>query len=358
MENQNREAAFELGAAEAAEYVNNVWKSRFKRSNIGGKDVDYLVRNFNLDKNLYAKAKKGDKEAQDGLWKQFRSRYIVRQAYRGMFQTQFQYSRSARNFMDLDSKTHWLTLFQHYPRSLASTVAWAMSDAKNLYEVGGLKALGRTLSSKSGFAINHRTQHVLTLGMISGLRQLVRVNKGFVLLNVLSHPIGEMLADLVDYFTDDSDMGRERKLESAVSGYDQPIRRITGPMFGELMDVLSLMIVKNGIDDGTLNEWLGSQVGSTAAGLAGFKLNEEALTEYGRREYSNAWDITREHILWDSFAIKDKATNLIGAINSSDWPGFGTAAARSVGIRPDWEVIKDKKNKKKIDRSKEYRGTP
>jgi hypothetical protein len=212
-ENANRKEAFELGAAEAAHFVNQKWRDQFMQ----GKWTKFLETNYSLDPALIKAAREGGEVEKAALFKQFKNRYIMRMGYRSMFQTQFQYSESARNYMDLNAKTSWITMFQHYPRSLTSTILWAMNDVKSLYQVGGLKALRGEITSKKfgedrdGFggrvkdtlAVNHRLNHMLTLGGIATIRQLIRAGTGFTLFNILSLPLGNILSDLYSYWVDD-----------------------------------------------------------------------------------------------------------------------------------------------------------
>lgn len=375
-ENDNRKEAFMMGAAEGAEFIESKWKDRFLQGDI----PQYLVENFQLDMNKVNAARnaKGDniQPARLELYKHLRNRYIMRQGYRSMFQTQFQYSESARNFMDLNAKTSWITMFQHYPRSLASTIMWAMHDVKSLYDVGGLKALkgeitarkygdskeGLMTNIRDNLTVNHRLNHVLTLGGMSVLRHMIRMGTGFTMFNILSHPLAEIMQDLYSYFVDDEPTSKSDKAWELLYGRNQPIRRITGPLVSTALDVASvpakeflqamdgvgMAAIEVGIRDGSLVQFL-----SDALGTVGVRPTEQALTDRGRKDYNSAMDVAKDYAL-HSFAMYGKGTRWVNALVSKNPHEITLESAKMIGIRPDWKVINQERDDRKAAEAREF----
>ena len=376
-ENANRKEAFELSAAEAAHFVQGKWRNRFSQ----GKFTDFLVEHYDLNLDLVAKARSTKdsperSEARSKLFSEFQSNYIIRQGMRGVFQTQFQYSESARNFMDLNPKTSWITMFQHYPRSLASTVLWAMHDVKSLYKTGGLSALkgdiskrkygddrtGRIGQLREKTAINHRLNHVLTLGGISVLREAVRMMTGFAAFNVLQHPLKEIMEDLYAYFADDEPRSKENKAWEMLYGRNQPVRRFTGPLVGTVLDATSIpaskflqsmdgvgmALIEAGVRDGSMVQYL-----SDALGTTGLRPNQRALTDNGRKDYNSALEAATDYAL-HSFAIYGKGQAWVNAAISRNPYDFALQTFRMAGIRPDWKIINQAKDDKMAEDAREY----
>jgi len=337
-ENRNRQESFDRGAVEALHYINTKWKSRFVEM---GDIPDYLVRNFKLDRGRLKDAKDNKEGAREELWNEFKKKYAIRQGFRAMFQTQFQYSASARSILDLNPKTRLLTMFQHYPRSLASVIAWDMWNVKNLFQVGGFKGVFQ--GNKQGRVFNRDLQRILSVGAIAAIRNVVRFKTGWVLGNLMVHPIAEVMSDLISYFNDDDPEHKGDKAWQLMYGYDQPVRRFTGPFFSEAADALSLGMIKAGIDDTTMPEWLASTLG-----LLGARPNEEALTLQGRRNYSTAWDVVRETLLWDATAVLPKSAALARSVMDWNMQGASMEALRMVGIRPDWKQVSEKRREESI----------
>jgi len=362
-ENANRREAFELGAAEAAHFVNTKWKDRFDR----GEWTEYLVDNYDLPRGLVAEAKK-NREKRSELFKKFRNKYIIRQGFRSMHQSQFQYSSSARNFMDLNPKTSWITMFQHYPRSLTSAIMWAMHDVKNLYDVAGIKGLKGEITSKkldldsnSGLfklkektSINHRLNHVLTLGGISVLRNLLRGSTGVVAFNMLSLPFTDIMSDLFNYWVDDEPAGKRDKAWELLYGRSQPVRQFLGPTAQDVLDISSIPVQKflsamdgvgmalleDGIKDGSLVQHLSDTLGAT-----GLKPNEPALTDRGRKNYNSAMMVAKEHTL-NSFSMYNKGQDLVNALITKEPKEITYQMARMAGIKFDWKVVKKGREEK------------
>lgn len=330
-ENANRREAFMLGAAEALMYINNKWYSRFMSGNV----PEYMIRRFRLKKD-------GD-QSNEARWEDFKEKYVIRQGYRAMFQTQFQYTRSQRNMLDKNSATKLFHMFQHYPRSLASQVAWAAYDVKNLYEVAGLKGIfSRTTreSLQGGFVMNQNMQYLMSIGAIHMMRQAIRASAGIVLGQLASHPLQEIVEDLVGYFNDDEPEDKQNRFWGR-----GVMNEVTGPAYSELMDALSLAALKLGMDSGELPTYL-----TEAARLTtGFRPNATLLSENGRRDYNNITDVVRETFLWDSMAIYPKSMRIIHAIQAGDSGKTIQEVARAVGIRPDYKRTKEVNSRKERD---------
>ena len=366
-ENANRQEAFMMGAAEGAHFMEGKWRDRILQGGI----TQHLIDTYTLSTKLVneaksAKGKQAKNDARTKLYEELRNKYIIRQGYRSMFQTQFQYSESSRNFMDMNAKTSWITMFQHYPRSLASTVLWAMNDVKSLYQTGGIGALKGEITARKfaenkegtmnkirdGLAINHRLNHVLTLGGISMLRNIIRMNTGMVAFNLLSHPFAEIMSDLYNYFVDDEPMGKRDKAWELLYGRNQPIRRVTGPLVGTVLDAASvpakeflqamdgigMATVEAGVRDGSMVEYL-----STALGLAGARPSDRALTDNGRKDYNSAFGVAKDYAL-HSFSIYGKGQAWVNALVKRNPHEISLTSLRMIGVRPDWKVINQAKD--------------
>lgn len=359
-ENANRREAFELGAAAAAEHVNTSWRDLF----LQGKWTPYLEKEYDLNKDLLVKAKEGKMEDREALFRHFRNKYILRQGYRSMFQTQFQYSETSRNFMDLNAKTSWITMFQHYPRSLASAVMWAMHDVQNLVEVGGVSALKGQISSmkygesKTGLGkwanenltMNHRLNHVVTLAGIAMLRNAVRLSTGWVMFNVMQTPFTQIMQDLYDYFVDDQPQSKQNRAWELMYGRDQPVRQFIGPTastaldvasvpakeFLQAMDGVGMALIEVGIRDGSMGQYLSDSLG----GL-GLRTTNRALTDNGRKDYTDAMSVVRDYGL-SQFAVYGKGQSLVNSLVAGDPNKIAIESLRMAGIRPDWNIIKEK----------------
>jgi len=353
-ENANRRESFNQGAAEAAEFAQSSWRNDFLKGQI----PEGLIDNFELNRAEVEAAKK-NKDLRPALFKKFLNKYIIRQGFRALAQTQFQYSESARNYMDLNSKTSWITMFQHYPRSLASTVFWSMYRVNSLYKTGGVRALSGQITSKNlgglpqdrlnKFSINNDLSHVLTLGGMSLLRELIRSKTGLVLFNTLTHPAIDIIKDLYAYFVDDEPASKRNRSWELLYGRNQPIRNVTGPLVGTALDVASvpvknflgsidsvaLGLVEQGVHDGSVMDFV-----SSALGAGGFRTTDRALTDQNRKNLGSIVDILQYNAL-HSFSMYGKTQGLVNSIVSRDPKEMFFQSGRMLGVKYDWSVLKN-----------------
>lgn len=324
-ENANRKESFMLGAAEALQYIKTVWEPRFNE----GRVPKYMYERYGINPS-------SSKAAQ---WTEFKKKYVIRQGYRAMFQTQFQYNLSQRNMLDKNSVTKPFHMFQHYPRSLASAIGWAAYDVKTLSDVAGLRGIFSKTSGESingGYFMNKNSQYLLSVGAIHGMRQAIRMFGGIILGQLATHPLQEIIEDLIGYFKDDDEDSRHDRFWGKGIANE-----ITGPLYSDVMDAISLGALKLGIESGEMPMYLEEMSRLTF----GFRPDESLLTEEGRRNYSSLYDVVRETFLWDSAAIYPKSIRMMHAIQSGESSQILLEGLRSAGIRQDY------KKKKKDDKA-------
>ncbi len=196
----------------------------------------------------------------------------------------------------------------------------------------------------------------MTLSGMAALKAAVRGLTGWQVTNILSHPIGVVLGDLIDYFVDDEPKKRADNAYDMLFGYKQPLRQFTGPAVSDALDITSWMLneagtfslaaTMSGINDGSMPEYL-----ATSLGLLGLKPSEEALTNHGRRQYSTAFDVLREHTL-NAFSIKTRGIALINSVIERDSDDILKSVAALGGVRKDWDSVQ------KINKQRREAGYP
>lgn len=347
-ENINRARAFKVGALMEWE-----WLSQYREIFIGDAP---RAKDMILDSELEALGVTREDLNNEGnrreIWKRMAKRRLTRAGFEMVYQTQFNYNQVARHFAERTDIGKLAMMYQHYPLSWLSSWRRTYEVLTSLYKSGaaaggvrsGIKAMveptskDKSLSPLRQLSTNNEMQFALITGAIVATLTAIRYSTGIVAGQLFNHPVTESTEDMIKYVKYGFD-GTQEERKKLFWGKGI-VNQFTGPVYSDVMDAISLGFLRAGIEDGDLPMWLADGL----RGTVGFRPNEMLLTESGRRNFHNAWDVTYETFLFGGFSVAPKAAryakNIPGISTTlSGKPAtlkdFSYATMRSIGFRDE-----------------------
>lgn len=362
-ENINRARAFKVGALMEWE-----WLSQYREVFIGDiKQSKDMISDTELDALGVTRRDLESEGNRREVWKRLAKRRLTRAGFEMVYMTQFNYNQVARHYGERTPVGKLALMYQHYPLSWLATWRRTQETLDGLYKAGkstggirgGVKAmfepttkdglLSPTGKLLAGHSVNNEMQFALITGAIAMTLAAIRYNSGIVAGQLFQHPVGEAAEDMVKYVKYGFD-GKHEEKKRLFWGKGL-VNQFSGPAYSDLMDAISLAALKTGIEDGNMPLWTADLL----RGTVGFRPNEALLTEFGRRQYGNAWNVMYETFAFGGMSVAPKAVRLARATpgigekiggSPDGLRGLSFAAARSMGFRDEnMEPFKSSKEK-------------
>lgn len=354
-ENMNRARAFKVGALMEYEFIRQ-YEDRF----LGERDLAReMMTSLEAEELGITADMLSTAAGRERAWKKFANERITKAGWEMVSQTQWNYNEVARHYFERYPIGKLAMMYQHYPLSWVS--AWrrtfevlnslrraeqpygnAASSVKAMFQPTSKDSALNALGSVPGLGkvppINSDMMFALITGSIGLTLASLRYGTGIVAGQLWNHPLSESVEDAAKYVQ--YGFKGEHEMKKSLFWGKGLVNNFTGPAYSDLMDAMSLGAVKAGIDDGSMPRW----TADILRGTVGFRPNELLLTEYGRRNFTNAWDVMYETFLFGGISAAPKAVRLSQSIPGiSEWiygnkatlKDLSYQAVRSVGIRDD-----------------------
>lgn len=350
-ENANRGKAFRAGALMEFEFLQR-YRPEFLSSEA---DAKHMLTPREMESMGLTHADFKSEATREKAWKKLVKERVTRAGFENVYQTQWNYNQVARHHFERTPIGKMGMMFQHYPLSWIS--AWrrtyeVLSSLQRAGSYGGSRRAGMKamvapttrdgqLSPLGKLAVNPEAMFTLVAGSIAFTLAGLRYGSGIVLGQMFQHPVSESVEDMIKYVH----YGMEGKHEQKKSLFWSRglVNNFTGPLYTDLMDAISLGALKAGIEDGDMPRW----TSDILRGTVGFRPNELLLTEFGRRKFSNAWDVMYESFLFGGASVVPKATRLAhNTPGISKWltgkdatlKDFSYQAVRATGVRDERSI--------------------
>ena len=357
VEHRNRKFAFEIGAADELEFLDRHWKDRFLGENPN--IPQWLVKKYSLDPTKLA-GEDFDRDEAGKAWELFRMERAKRAGYDMIFNTQFQYNMAARHWFEGSPIGKMAMMYQNYPLHWIMTyeMGWGKLIDKLKHDEGA-GVFGPTTKQRSlGHYVNPETAYVLSFSSAHAISSAGRMFSPVVFGSLFAAPGFEVLEELIQYFTGDSDQkhkaffGGAANLSGAATAAAasgaipgagaaaglKALAPLQSPMMSDSMKAVSYMYARHLDETGGLYWWAASPTNSAARVVTG--LNPFDPRIYDKRgDLKSTKDIIKETYLWGSFRAIPKWGMLANHVSNGKMSAAALQAWKIAGIRENYDRI-------------------
>lgn len=341
-EDGNRKAAFEAGAADEYDFI----KTRFKHLFDSGQAPEWILRQYRISSETMS-----TQEGRDRAWEQFAKARVSRAGYDFMYQTQWQYNFAARHVIEKWSPGNipvgrMLMMFQHYPLNWIASYRMGFEQMRMVAETSGWRALfdptskDMTKGRMLGKHVNSDTIYKMSVGAAHLTNQAMRYFSPVIFGMLFSHPVAELVGDLLEYSTADDEERRKAMYGKGL------MNQLLGPHYTDFTDhvmpAIGAAVNAYMFDTGSLPEYLTELMRATT----GADWTPRGMEEYEQRGlYQNTKNMVEEVFLWDALAITPKWSRIGKDVKAMDIDALGWDLLKLTGVRPNWDAKRSKEDK-------------